>query len=220
VSRRRHRSPRSENSIGPEESFADDERVLLGKPSVLKSLQGAICRFFVCHEALKRGDSPFSVPERELMAAYVSGVNACQYCRAPTAAARQFGVSDQLIGVLTLAAFRTKFIPLGAARRSISLNVIENEIRQKQFQNARVHFAIVCASKSCPALRPEAYRSSVLDQQLDEAARAVLDDPSKNRWAPAFRTLYLSERLEIAGAVPQDPIARHGTPTVAHEVGR
>ena len=50
------------------------------------------------HEALLRGDSPFTVPEREMMAAYVSGVNACQYCHgAHTAAAKQFGVSERLI---------------------------------------------------------------------------------------------------------------------------
>ena len=100
--------------------------------------------------------------------------------------------SIRSIGFLPLAAFRTAFIPLGAGRTPISLNVIENEILRKQFQDARIHFAIVCASKSCPALRSEAYRSSVLDQQLDAAARAFLDDPSKNRWDPASRTLYLS----------------------------
>lgn len=50
------------------------------------------------HEALLRGESPFTVPEREMMAAYVSGVNACRYCQgAHTAAAGQFGVSEQLI---------------------------------------------------------------------------------------------------------------------------
>ena len=50
------------------------------------------------HEALLRGDSPFTVPEREMMAAYVSGVNSCQYCHgAHTAAAKQFGVPEQLI---------------------------------------------------------------------------------------------------------------------------
>ena len=32
------------------------------------------------HEALLRGESPLTVKERELIAAYVSGVNACQYC--------------------------------------------------------------------------------------------------------------------------------------------
>jgi uncharacterized peroxidase-related enzyme len=34
------------------------------------------------HEVLLRGESPFSVAERELIAAYVSGLNDCNYCRA------------------------------------------------------------------------------------------------------------------------------------------
>src|SRR5260370_17586702 len=34
------------------------------------------------HEALLRGDSPFSTAERELIAAYVSGLNNCDYCHA------------------------------------------------------------------------------------------------------------------------------------------
>jgi uncharacterized peroxidase-related enzyme len=34
------------------------------------------------HEVLMRGDSPFSAAERELIAAYVSGMNGCDYCRA------------------------------------------------------------------------------------------------------------------------------------------
>src|SRR5260370_36431418 len=34
------------------------------------------------HEVLLRGDSPFSAAERELIAAYVSGLNKCNYCHA------------------------------------------------------------------------------------------------------------------------------------------
>src|SRR5260370_13012112 len=34
------------------------------------------------HEALLRGDSPLSTAERELIAAYVSGLNNCNYCHA------------------------------------------------------------------------------------------------------------------------------------------
>lgn len=53
------------------------------------------------HEALLRGESPFTVAQREMMAAYVSGVNACRYCLgAHAAAAKQFGVSEQLISDL------------------------------------------------------------------------------------------------------------------------
>jgi uncharacterized peroxidase-related enzyme len=53
------------------------------------------------HEALLRGDSPFSVKERELMAAYVSGLNACRYCHgAHSAVAKLFGVPEALISDL------------------------------------------------------------------------------------------------------------------------
>ncbi len=34
------------------------------------------------HEVLLRGESSFSAAERELIAAYVSGLNNCEYCRA------------------------------------------------------------------------------------------------------------------------------------------
>jgi uncharacterized peroxidase-related enzyme len=34
------------------------------------------------HETLLRGESPFSAAERELIAAYVSGLNNCDYCHA------------------------------------------------------------------------------------------------------------------------------------------
>jgi len=53
------------------------------------------------HEALMRGPSPFTVGERELIAAYVSGLNSCGFCRsihAQTAAA--FGIDIQLFHAL------------------------------------------------------------------------------------------------------------------------
>ena len=53
------------------------------------------------HEALMRGESPFTVGERELMAAYVSGVNACRYCYgAHAAVAERFGMAPQLLAGL------------------------------------------------------------------------------------------------------------------------
>src|SRR5919108_5899377 len=48
------------------------------------------------HEVLLRGDSPFTAAERELIAAYVSGLNNCNYCRAvhsQTAVALGIGAS-------------------------------------------------------------------------------------------------------------------------------
>lgn len=46
------------------------------------------------HEVLLRGPSPFSEAERELIAAYVSGLNGCRYCHGVhTATAERLGVA-------------------------------------------------------------------------------------------------------------------------------
>lgn len=50
------------------------------------------------HEALLRGPSPLTVAERELVAAFVSGLNACHYCHGVhEATARKFGVAEGLL---------------------------------------------------------------------------------------------------------------------------
>ena len=47
---------------------------------------------------MRSDDSPFSIAERELLAAFVSSVNACKYCTgAHTATAMEFGVEESLI---------------------------------------------------------------------------------------------------------------------------
>jgi len=47
------------------------------------------------HELVMRGPSPFTVAERELIAAYVSGVNECGYCHGVhTATAEAFGIQE------------------------------------------------------------------------------------------------------------------------------
>lgn len=60
-----------------------------------------------------------------------------------------------------------------------SLDGIEHEILRPEFEEPRIHFAIVCAAKSCPDLRAEAFVGSRLDEQLDDAARTFLQDPAK-----------------------------------------
>jgi hypothetical protein len=51
--------------------------------------------------------------------------------------------------------------------RDINLYELENEVIRR-FLDARIHAAINCASKSCPALAPHAFEGPSLDQQLDE----------------------------------------------------
>lgn len=53
------------------------------------------------HDILLRGESPLSVAERELIAAYVSGLNACNFCfGAHKLYARAFGIDDAVIDAL------------------------------------------------------------------------------------------------------------------------
>jgi len=54
------------------------------------------------HETLMRGPSPLTIAERELVAAYVSGLNACDYCYGVhETTARSFGVAPgTLAGLL------------------------------------------------------------------------------------------------------------------------
>ncbi len=61
-----------------------------------------------------------------------------------------------------------------------SLNNIEHDILRKQFEEPRIHFAINCASFSCPDLRSEAYVSDKIDRQLEEQTVLFINNPSKN----------------------------------------
>ncbi|MGH7894503.1 MAG: DUF547 domain-containing protein [Candidatus Binatia bacterium] len=74
----------------------------------------------------------------------------------------------------------------------MSLDDVEHGRVRKDFAEPRIHFALVCAAKSCPPLRDEAYRAADLDRQLGDQGRTFLHDPTKNRWDAATRTLELS----------------------------
>jgi hypothetical protein len=62
-------------------------------------------------------------------------------------------------------------------RRTLTLGEIEHEILRKNFEEPRIHFAIVCASSSCPRLRHEAYRFDILQDQLHDQAVQFINDP-------------------------------------------
>jgi hypothetical protein len=64
------------------------------------------------------------------------------------------------------------------ASKAISLDTIEHKILRRM-NEPRIHFAIVCASLSCPDLRTEAYSANKLNEQLDEQARNFLANSGK-----------------------------------------
>ena len=59
----------------------------------------------------------------------------------------------------------------------ISLDTIENEKIREAFKDPRIHFAINCAAKSCPPIRPEPYVGARIDQQLDDQVRKFFSSP-------------------------------------------
>lgn len=71
-----------------------------------------------------------------------------------------------------------KWIKLGG--KTYSLNNIEHDIVRPTFKEARIHFALVCAAKSCPPLPNRAFTAQNLDEMLGRRARAFINDEKLN----------------------------------------
>lgn len=81
------------------------------------------------------------------------------------------------IGGLFSSPFSHEFADIGG--EVYSLDDIEKGMLLKM-GDPRVHFAVNCASESCPKLMNEAYLASKLDRQLDQAARSFINS-EKNK---------------------------------------
>ena len=73
-----------------------------------------------------------------------------------------------------------------------TLNQIEHKIL-RPLGDARIHFALVCAAKSCPPLRSEAYEAGKLSKQLNDQGRTFLRDHDLNKFNVRERTADLSQ---------------------------
>lgn len=80
-------------------------------------------------------------------------------------------------GVATI--WHKEFFSIGG--QPASLDQIEHSILRREFDEPRIHFAINCASRSCPVLRNEAYRAENLEFQLTDQARRFLREPLRNQ---------------------------------------
>jgi len=72
------------------------------------------------------------------------------------------------------------------------LDHVEHVLIRENFVEPRIHFAVVCASISCPPLLTEPYQGNQLDEQLEHATRRFLSDPGRNRYLPDLNRLELS----------------------------
>ncbi|MCX8000624.1 MAG: DUF547 domain-containing protein, partial [Leptospiraceae bacterium] len=86
--------------------------------------------------------------------------------------------------------WKIKFFELLGEKQN--LDWIEHSKLRVEFNEPRIHFAIVCASIGCPILQSEAYSSDKLDLQLEKATQEFLKDKSKNYYDSSQKILYLS----------------------------
>lgn len=84
--------------------------------------------------------------------------------------------------------WKMEFFSIGG--RKMNLDHVEHVELRKNLNDPRIHYAIVCASFSCPQLWNQAYTAINLDDHLDDAARRFINDPLRNKLAP--------ERLQLS----------------------
>lgn len=66
------------------------------------------------------------------------------------------------------------------AGERLSLNDIEHVIIRPKFKEKRIHFAVNCASRSCPPLINKAYLPSTLDRQLEVQTKEFVQTKKLN----------------------------------------
>ena len=90
-----------------------------------------------------------------------------------------------------LSPFNKKFFSLFGKKRSLA--DVEHEMIRKWYKEARIHFAIVCASIGCPALQNRAFTAERLEALLEKGATDFMSDRSRNEWDAEDRELEISK---------------------------
>jgi len=84
------------------------------------------------------------------------------------------------IGSLLQSPWKKPFVELFGGTTTLD-DIEHKRIRGAgRYEDPRIHFAVNCASISCPPLRPEAYVGARLNSQLDAQTELFLSDRSKN----------------------------------------
>lgn len=91
--------------------------------------------------------------------------------------------------------FRRNIITVAA--KKTSFHALENEIIRKQFKEPRIHFALNCASASCPPLHSRAFAVDTLEETLALLTKDfVTKNPLGLRTLNSERELFASKIFE------------------------
>jgi hypothetical protein len=83
---------------------------------------------------------------------------------------------------------------LTVAGQQTSFNALEKETIRSKFGEPRVHFALNCASRSCPPLNREPFQGDKLDAQFEKLAKNCVNNSEKGvTYSPESKTAELSK---------------------------
>lgn len=99
-------------------------------------------------------------------------------------------------------AFTKAFIPING--RMLSLGSIENGVLRKM-NEPRMHFAINCASFSCPKLLNEAYTAAKINEQLEEVTIEFINSDKNDLKAnpPKVSSIFKFYTKDFEPSIPQ-----------------
>ena len=120
---------------------------------------------------------PEHLPREEQFAFYINTYNAWTIKLILTGYPGVKSIKD--LGSLLQSPWKKEFVRING--KTLTLDDIEHSVLRPRFKDPRVHFAIVCASKSCPPLISEPYRGATLDAQLTRVTSDFLNGPANSR---------------------------------------
>jgi hypothetical protein len=119
---------------------------------------------------------PENLERADGMAFYINLYNAWTIKLILTAYPGVKSIKD--LGTLFRSPWKKEYVKIHG--KTTTLDHIEHDILRPMFKDPRVHFAVNCASKSCPPLLNEPYTGANLNKQLERVARDFINDPLNN----------------------------------------
>jgi Protein of unknown function, DUF547 len=79
------------------------------------------------------------------------------------------------------------------AGQETSFNALEKETIRSKFNEPRVHFALNCASRSCPPLNREVFSSGKIEEQFEKLAKGYVNSEKGVKYSAESKTTQLSK---------------------------
>ncbi len=111
------------------------------------------------------------------------------------------------------------------AGKKTNFHALENQVIRKQFKESRIHFALNCASASCPPLHHRAFTAKSLDETLTKLTKEFITNNSLGlRWQKGAGKVHVSKIFDWykddfkreAGSIMAYLVKYRGTPFPAN----